>query len=463
MERAFQLRLFGIPLTIRPSFLLVLTFLALPTSWNSSELLRFGLWLVIAFASILWHELGHVLVMRIFGGSPRIELYSLGGLTHWGSDSDRSSWARLCVSLAGPLAGFVLGGATLFFSHWFLPSPGSFWGWSSSYLIWINLSWGAVNLLPLLPLDGGEALSVLLEKASPTRGRQATRWISVIVAVGLATYAFAAWWPWLVVLAAWAGLNTFREAREVAARDHDDPLWSRLAQALQRLRESDFDEAMAMAKEVRAQARSASLRTAAAEQMAWALVLQGKPAEARGVLRAHATEVPPSHLIEGAIALDLEELTKAQRHLRIAHDESPSQASLNKLVAVEIRLEELDVALSLFDGFAASHDEQVLRMTTDTLGVALYESERFQEAARIYRARAEQGGDARDLFNVACCLARDDQPEEAIDWLLRAANEGVEATWLEEDPDLESLRAHPRWKELKSVNESDRPSSDRRG
>jgi len=53
-------------------------------------------------------------------------------------------------------------------------------------LIWINLMWGLINLLPLWPLDGGQATQILLTFVDRSRGPRWGHIVSLLVAGGLA-------------------------------------------------------------------------------------------------------------------------------------------------------------------------------------------------------------------------------------------------------------------------------------
>jgi Zn-dependent protease len=106
-------KIFGIPTKVEPSFLVLSLFLAANRGLNLLLLLE---WLVIVFISVLLHELGHALVARRFGLSPQITLYSMGGLTSWSEVTEIAPPKHLAISLAGPAAGFLLGGV-LFLSH----------------------------------------------------------------------------------------------------------------------------------------------------------------------------------------------------------------------------------------------------------------------------------------------------------------------------------------------------------
>ncbi len=171
------------------------------------------LWIAVVFVSILIHELGHALLQRYYGERPRIVLYSFGGLAI-GSGS-RGPLEQILISLAGPGAGFLLAGLLLglmalsgvqigFVPAWSeaeITSPSlnlllgrlwfdgisNWWGARAIHmLLYVNLLWGLVNLLPIYPLDGGRVSREVFTMASPPRqGIVQSLWLSIICAVGL--------------------------------------------------------------------------------------------------------------------------------------------------------------------------------------------------------------------------------------------------------------------------------------
>lgn len=161
-----------------------------PEQW-----LRVFIQMAIIFVSILAHELGHAFMARRLGGYPHIVLYGLGGLTYLG----RTGFTRkeaILISAAGPAAGFALAG--LF--HLGLILSG---GVSSPYLPFflsfggfINVAWTCLNLLPILPMDGGQ---ILKEALGPSRLRT-TCWVGILAAAGCCFYAFWNGWPFLGIL-----------------------------------------------------------------------------------------------------------------------------------------------------------------------------------------------------------------------------------------------------------------------
>lgn len=139
--------------------------------------------IAIIFVSILIHELGHALAMRKFH-DPRvaITLYSFGGFAQGSLRQPRMS--SLIISAAGPAFSLALGilgwlvDRAFPVNHWLAMQAVDLW-------LWVNFGWTVINLLPVLPLDGGRILEAAL---GPFRMR-ATLIISMIAAAGVAALA----------------------------------------------------------------------------------------------------------------------------------------------------------------------------------------------------------------------------------------------------------------------------------
>jgi Zn-dependent protease len=135
--------------------------------------------------SILVHELGHIWMGRLFGTTGHIVLCSFYGLAvpH---EPLHNRWQRIAVSFAGPGAGFVLLGivfAGAFAVNQLLQDETPFWfRLVVAQLIWINLVWGLVNLLPVWPLDGGQISRELFEGYVRPNGLRISLIVSLVVA-----------------------------------------------------------------------------------------------------------------------------------------------------------------------------------------------------------------------------------------------------------------------------------------
>jgi len=113
--------------------------------------------------SIVFHELWHSLVARMFGLSMKgITLFIFGGVAEM-EEHPPSPKAEFFMAVAGPLSSIVLGG--VFFGLWLLGKSWNFPVTVSgvvSYLAFLNLILAIFNLLPAFPLDGGRVLRSVL-------------------------------------------------------------------------------------------------------------------------------------------------------------------------------------------------------------------------------------------------------------------------------------------------------------
>ncbi|WP_425397056.1 site-2 protease family protein [Aeoliella sp.] len=215
-------RIAGFPVRVHPLFWLIALVIGLNSFGGEpiASLLTVG----VVFVSILVHELGHAVLQRKYGGWPRIVLWGLGGLAIC-DDCDRSPRSQILISLAGPVAGFLFAVIVLailvmtqytdFVPRWGYADPqtmelqdqkqlsGTWLVIGTLYfqrfnlealniivkmLLWVNIFWGLMNLLPVYPLDGGRiAREVLtLGPRDPQDGIELSLKISFGVAVGMA-------------------------------------------------------------------------------------------------------------------------------------------------------------------------------------------------------------------------------------------------------------------------------------
>lgn len=165
--------LFGIPFFINPSWFFVLGLITLS---YGGDLARFpqltGLtpWILglvaalLLFASVLAHELGHSFAAISQGIEVKsITLFIFGGLAALEKESETPG-ESLLVAIAGPLVSVLLFGIfTLINLTVSLPTPLSA---IVSLLASINLVLALFNMIPGLPLDGGNVLKAIVWKAT---------------------------------------------------------------------------------------------------------------------------------------------------------------------------------------------------------------------------------------------------------------------------------------------------------
>ena len=184
MDGGFSLpRLFGFPIFVSWSALLILAIIVVQNGVDTTSELVLALgYAGIIFGSIIVHELGHALVAtRIFGlGPAAILLHGFGGVTRF--RAPKKSWHAFVTALAGPSAGLLLGLVAVVVAL-VAPVPDPVAG-VLDMVAWINIFWSLFNLLPMLPLDGGNMLLHALQMAlAPNTADTVARGVSVVVAI----------------------------------------------------------------------------------------------------------------------------------------------------------------------------------------------------------------------------------------------------------------------------------------
>lgn len=284
----------GIPVRIEPAFLIVIAILGI----DPYDLRPFRIvsWVIVVTVSVMLHELGHAIAFKIFGLDPRISLYGMGGLTS--AEGVMSSGRHIVVSLAGPLSALVILGLPT----WWLSAGGDFSGDTRlvlSQLLWVNIGWSLLNLMPVLPLDGGHVLEAVLEIVTGGSGRRPARIVSVVVAAGLGLWALQSGLMFGAVLAAmFAGVNVSQ-----LATDKESELTERLETAQRALLHHMPDEAAIIVDEVLGKKPSGATLRWAAEMAGWVRLWQGDLSGAAAVVDRYAHAGKPSTTFVAAEAL----------------------------------------------------------------------------------------------------------------------------------------------------------------
>lgn len=169
-------------------------------------------WVLIVFVSILVHELGHAAVAESYGMVPSIMLYSMGGMTIPLHSKKLTHLQEIVLSLAGPFAGLTLGGL-VYVGSLFLPVTSGVVGVIVAQLLWVNVGWGLLNLVPMLPLDGGHVMRSLWQWFRRTYDESMPLKISIGVGIAAAAAALFFGQIFAAMLAAWFTYNNFTALR----------------------------------------------------------------------------------------------------------------------------------------------------------------------------------------------------------------------------------------------------------
>lgn len=337
-----RFRVAGIPVRVHLFFLLT-AFATGSTRLNRPAALL--AWMAVVFVSVLLHELGHALAYRRLGGRPSIELHGLGGTTSATGVGNLTPGQDAWVSFAGPGTGFLLGGLVLAATH--LTPLGEATGLARTVvwdLLWVNIGWGIINLLPILPLDGGHILAALVRWRSrdETAGQRLVHIVSLVAcAVLLLAAIFWLKSTWMGVTALILGLMNFTQLRQLRApRRFLVPLAEQARRNLPSFPARPSPEA----------------RKEAAANVDRLLSEAKRPTRAKPAsLEDEEPDVPHDSRLVGELLLDNGLASLAIRPLRSAFTARPSPETAHPLCAALLDTARHAELAALLEGPAASH------------------------------------------------------------------------------------------------------------
>ncbi len=302
--RGLKFKVAGIPITIDWTFPVVMIVFGLAAGLGLADT---GWWLLIVLVSVLWHELGHATALAAYGRRSRIVIHSVFGLTVSDDGPELRDTESIAVSLAGPLAGAALGAVLLVVHAQDVAAPGSTWEFLLSRLVWINLGWGLLNLLPIVPLDGGHVLQRLVHMVSPRHTDTIPAYVTIAVATPLAIAAFAVGQPFLGLFAgffAYGGVRALGEARSAA---HFAGQKARAAVALAKLDSPNPQAAIDALEPLAHEPLPPSVGDPVKVGLAWALLWRSTPGDLHRVRELTSLVGPHTEtsLLAGAAAFGL--------------------------------------------------------------------------------------------------------------------------------------------------------------
>jgi Zn-dependent protease len=149
---------------------------------------------LLFFASVLFHELAHSVVARLYKIRViSITLFVFGGVSRLGREATKAI-QEFNIAIAGPIASLVLAGGfyslTLFFPYSQMTGALATWLWQTNAML------AFFNLLPGFPLDGGRIFRAIVWGVTKdfARATKVAGMSGKVVAYGL------------IVLGAWLGM-----------------------------------------------------------------------------------------------------------------------------------------------------------------------------------------------------------------------------------------------------------------
>lgn len=464
---ALELKLFGIP--IRIHWLFFLTGLLVWQGFRGPDvgMASLPIAILVVLQAVLMHELGHALVGRAFGLEPQIDLMLLMGQTSWRAGRDLSPGKSMLVSFAGPLVGIVLGGAVLALALT-LGDPAAFAQtmeagqtptlreWAVTTFVYVNLVWAFYNLVPVLPLDGGNIMASFFQLFSREHGQRWARYVSLVFLAALLALAVAIQAIFLAVfIVMFAFMNVQALRAERAQRASGMPM-VRTAEDLLKLayaalEKGDHETVSQAALVLSTHATDTASRDEAIHLLAWGRLLAGQPGQAREALDRLSGERDPDPALEGSVQLALGRAAEAAELFERALAAGPSEMVVKKWVEAVERSKGFRRAATLVN----ERRDLVGPKALGRLQASALQAGEHEAAFLLGTLAFPIAHEPLTAFNAACALVQLGKLDEAARWLEKAHEVGFrDLGLLDGEDDLDALRASSAWPELRARFES---------
>lgn len=444
-----HLTLFRIPIHFHPSYL----FLVLLFGWffsrrnEADATTLFAIAVPIMTVAILLHELGHALTGRAFGLAPFVFFHGMGGATQFEPQKLRalSFGRKLAITLAGPFVGIAIGVALEAF---YLFSPIKLTALARDAIeigVFTTFGWGVLNLIPILPLDGGHAVALVLERIVGPKGYLYARVASIVVAVLLAVPLIwiEAWFS-LFIVASFVLMN-WRDYRNARDWLKDEPLVPMIKEAHTALEAGDTGTVRRLAETVRDRAETDVSKARAAHLLAWAHLMEGDPPRARAALEGAPGH--PDAFLEGSVYLACGDGSRALAPLVEALVDRGDDEVADAVAEAAAHAGRADELIALLE--SKERSEKVGVHALQRIGQRLFRKGRYGLSSDLHSKTFDRFGDPIDAFNAACGAVKAGRRERALDLLEKAVKAGLpDRSLIERDEDLATLRDEPRFKAL---------------
>ncbi len=254
-------------LKISPFFFLTAALISYGFSSSLPEALA---WVLMIFLAVFVHEMGHACIALLCGQKVEVEFTAFGGVTI-PSGPKLSLGKEFLMVFMGPFFGFLLFVAATFILD--IPIVDPTLRLFMQNFRFVTLFWTIMNLLPILPLDGGQLLRIMLEAFLGFKARVVTLYISVVFAtiasvifflIGFSLFFMGA----LFLLFAFQGVNTLRRLKNYSEADDDESNRSALEEAENLLQISDQERAVLSLEALKEKTKQGIIYTLAKQYLA---------------------------------------------------------------------------------------------------------------------------------------------------------------------------------------------------
>lgn len=412
-------------------------------------------WLAAALV-ILAHEFGRAFTIQALGLRPSIKLY-------WADEhvitpiglAELGRCRQLLVVLTGPIVGMMVGAL----AWWIGAHQGGVAHAVARTALWAAGVWGVVNLLPILPLNGGRVLSELLSGDRLHRLRRARitsgviAGFAVLVAVLLGRVDLDLW-----TIPAWFVIRSINETDLYSVPAHPSGSPKALDDALSHLSVASAPEAEQLAREALAlKGVLPSHESRATNLLLASYLIRGQHAEARAVISDHPDAMYPES-----------QPSVPFRELAVLGDLAGGALESRVSASAEVQ----DVRTLAVHRSLVGEWDRLLELVQSPLGAYLdpttlvlcrtraFFAGAFRVSALIGEEMEGREGIVRALaaYNTACGWARAGELEAGLAALERAAAAGFsDLELLDGDEDLALLRELKGYADIRRHVRSGRP------
>lgn len=319
-----ELKVGSIPVRIHGRFLLMALFLGMA----ERDPVKLGIWVVVVLVSVIIHELGHAFMGKAFGLIPQVELHGMGGHTLFtGGPMTRGevgTGKSIAISLAGPFAGFFFALVVFAFQlgGWHPTHPLA--RHAVSLLFFVNIGWGIFNLVPMLPLDGGNVLRAALRALSSKNGEKIARVVSVVFAVTIALWSIGREQWWVLYLGVSYAFQNVQALRQSGQLRIDQALAEAIEKSYGALDRNEPNEAIGLLAPVLRPEASGELRQLGVRVQVVAMMKAGLWPEALDVMERERNLIGADELARFAQSMrDVGREQEAERAFALAKEPAP--------------------------------------------------------------------------------------------------------------------------------------------
>jgi hypothetical protein len=384
-------------------------------------------WAIAVAAAVVVHEAGQLAALRALGSRSPAEL---GLHSARARTASLLPWQGALAALAGPALNALVGLVVLAFCD--RADDPAFASVVERFGV-AGLTLAAVEVAPVLPLDGGVALRALLEGLTRGRGDRVALRASLVLALVAAAAAYVCSQLMVTAGALVCAVMAGRAIRRERADARDRSVEALLADAEAAYDADDLATARRLVTDVLARSENTQLTANAAELGAWIELRAGDARAAKTRLESMPRTLRASSVLRATLRHVGGDAT-ARATLDAEFAEIPA---VTRVVPALVAFGRGDDAAELVT--AGALEPEWMR----SAAACLFHG-RCHAASAVVSQRAFERTNLPDhAYNAACALAQAKRPEEAVVWLAKAIEAGFsDGEKARTDDDLAPLRVH---------------------